>query len=131
MLLRLAELSNEKSLANKARLTLECFAGVVEHFGLYAASFALALRRMLRPSIQVVVVGEGALGDELEHAALRGFAVEKIVVRLRWIGQLPPSLAETIPHLPKQEGCFAVVCRGFACGLPLHTAEEITKALAG
>ena len=60
LLLRLAELTGREDFRAKAKATLECFAGVVEHFGLYAASYGLALRRMVLPAVQVVVVG----GDE-------------------------------------------------------------------
>lgn len=131
LLLRLAELTGRADFRDKAKATLECFAGVVEHFGLYAASYGLALRRMVEAPVQVVVVGEDATADELERAALRGFSVEKSVVRLRKPrGELPPSLAETIPHLPEQGGSFAVVCRGFACGLPVRTGEELRGAMA-
>ena len=34
--------------------TLGCFAGIVEHFGLYAGSYGLALERLLLDPVQVV-----------------------------------------------------------------------------
>ena len=131
LLLRLAELGGHDDLREKAQATLECFAGVVEHFGLYAGSYGLALRRMTLPAEQVVVVGADASADELERAALRGYAVSRSVVRLRQVSELPPALAETIPFLPSRGGSFAVVCRGFTCGLPVETAEELSAALRG
>ncbi len=72
LLLRLAELSEKNELRDKAKATLECFSGVVEHFGLYAGSYGLALRRMVEPGMQVVVVGTDSVADELERAALEG-----------------------------------------------------------
>ena len=129
LLLRLAELTGDAGLRERAKRTLECFAGVVEHFGLYAASFGLALRRLISPATQVVVVGDDEAADALELAAFGGFAVNESVVRLRKGGELPPSLAETIPHLPKQEGSFAVVCSGFTCGLPVGSVEELKPSL--
>lgn len=130
LLLRLAELTGRAELREKAKRTLECFAGVVEHFGLYAASYGLALQRMVLPAMQVVVIGTDGVADELERAALGRYAVNKSVVRLRGMdGDLPASLAETIPHLPHQEGSFAVVCRGFTCGLPVGTVEGLRRAL--
>ena len=132
LLLRLAELTGREDLRAKAKATLECFAGIVEHFGLHAASYGLALRRMVTAPVQVVIVGDDSVAVALEQAALRGFAVNKSVVRLRTIDvQLPPSLAQTIPHLPVQTGSFAVVCRGFTCGLPMTSAEGVAVALAG
>ena len=43
LLLRLEALNGREDYAEKAQETLETFAGVVEHFGLYAASYGLAL----------------------------------------------------------------------------------------
>ena len=131
LLLRLEALTGDEEFGAKAEKTLECFAGVVEHFGLYAASYGLALRRKTLPPVQVVVVGADAQADALEAAALKGYAVNKSVIRLKTLEvELPPTLADTLPHLPKQEGSFAVVCSGFACGLPLGQGEELEMALA-
>ena len=44
-------------------------AGVVEHFGLYAATYALALERMVTPQVQVCVIGDDAAARGLEAAA--------------------------------------------------------------
>ena len=130
LLLRLEAVTGREDFEAKAKATLECFAGVVEHFGLYAASYGLALRRMVLPPEQVVIVGDDLQADALEAAALVRYAVNKSVVRLPSLKvALPPALAETLPHLPGQPGSFAVVCSGFACGLPLHHVEELEIAL--
>jgi uncharacterized protein YyaL (SSP411 family) len=47
LLLRLYALSGEVLYRRRAQETLENFAGIVEHFGLYAASYGLALRRLV------------------------------------------------------------------------------------
>lgn len=128
LLLRLAELTGREEFRSKAGATLECFAGVVEHLGLYAASYGLALRRLLEPAIQVVVVGADARADDLEKEALRGFRINKSVVRLQHAQvQLPPALAETIPHLPAQPGSFATVCTGFTCSAPVTSVEQLRR----
>ncbi len=130
LLLRLEALTGRKDFGAKARATLECFAGVVEHLGLYAASYGLALRRMIEAPVQVVVVGDDRLADELESEALRGYRVEKSVIRLRNpVVKLPPALAETIPHLPRPAGSFAAVCSGSACGLPVERVDELRSLL--
>ncbi len=131
LLLRLAQLNDRKDLQLRAQRTLECFAGMVEHLGLYAASFGLALRRFAMPGVQVVIVGADGLADELERASLHRFGVEKTVVRLPAVGELPSGLAETIPNLPPQTGSFAVVCRNFTCGLPIYSATGLADALVG
>ncbi len=130
LLLRLAALTGRANFTEKARATLECFAGVVEHFGLYAASYGLALRRMVSPPVQVVIVGNDPTADLLERTALAQYAVNKSVIRLRDHTQpLPPSLAETIPNLPPQPGSFAAVCSGFTCQPPISTVETLRQAL--
>ena len=50
LLMRLQALNGSAEYAAKAQETLEAFAGVVEHFGLYAATYALALQRMVTPA---------------------------------------------------------------------------------
>jgi hypothetical protein len=135
LLLRLEALNGNRDYAAKARATLEAFAGIVEHFGLYAASYGLALRRLIQPPVQVCIVGEDAGARGLETVALACYAVNKSVVRLRreQLGSLPPALAETLPHLPlaQQTGAnsFAVVCRGNACLPPVTDVDGLIAAL--
>ncbi len=131
LLLRMAEWTGREDLRAKAKATLECFAGVVEHFGMHCASFGLALQRMLLPPVQVVVVGSDAVADALERASLTRYAIDKSVVRLPSLSvELPASLRETLPQLPRQDGSFAVVCRGFVCQPPTASPEELTAMLA-
>ena len=131
VLLRLHALTGEASYESRARETLETFAGVVEHFGLYAASYGLALRRAVEGPVQVCVIGEDGLADELAAAAMVEYAVNKSVVRLRWeqLRALPPALAETLPHVPLDAGSVAVVCMGMRCLPPVSAVEELVAAL--
>ncbi len=137
LLLRLAALNGNPSYVAKAQATLETFAGVVEHLGLYAASYGLALQRLVQPPVQVCVVGEDAEARRLEAAALARFAVNKTVVRLRrdQLTSLPPALAETLPHLPALQaadiGSFAVICSGNACLPPVTDVVSLRTALNG
>ena len=129
VLLRLAALVTEGEYEQLARGTLEAFAGVVEHFGLYAASYGQALRRLVEPPVQVCILGDGALADAL--AANARFNVNKSVIRLRadQLVALPPALAETLPHLPNLGADAAVICRGNACLPPVHTVDDLITAL--
>jgi uncharacterized protein YyaL (SSP411 family) len=133
-LLRLQALNGRGDLAEKAEDTLEAFAGVVTHFGLYAGTYGLALERLLLPPIQVVVIGEDAVADELEAAATVGYGVNKSVIRLeraQVTGELPPLLAETLPRLPDLQAAhsFAVVCKGTSCLPPVADAEQLLTLL--
>jgi uncharacterized protein YyaL (SSP411 family) len=134
-LLRLEALNGRADLREKAEDTLEAFAGVVTHFGLYAGTYGLALEQLLLPPVQVVVIGEDA-ADELEAAALMGYAVNKSVIRLtraQVAQELPPVLAETLPLLPdlKAAHSFAVVCRGTSCLPPTRSPEQLITLLQG
>jgi hypothetical protein len=133
LLLRLEALNEREDYAVKALETLETFAGVVEHFGLYAASYGLALQRMVLQGVQVCVIGEDADARRLEAVALARYAVNKSVIRLRrdQMNELPPMLKETLPHLPglNDAGSLAVVCSSKGCLPPVRTVDELIAAL--
>jgi uncharacterized protein YyaL (SSP411 family) len=137
LLLRLEALTGNDEYSARAQDTLENFAGVVEHFGLYAASYGLALQRMVQEPVQVCVIGaqDDADAHRLESAALAKYAVHKSVVRLRpdQLGSLPPALAQTLPYLPRVEsdsgGSFAVVCSGNVCHAPVSGVDELIDLL--
>jgi hypothetical protein len=134
-LLRLEALSGRTDFREKAEDTLENFAGIVEHFGLYAGMYGQALELLLLPATQVVVVGQGIEAKKLAAMATARFAVNKRVIVLRAeqvaAAELPPVLAETLPNLPELRGgkTFAVVCRGTACLPPTSDGEELLKAM--
>jgi uncharacterized protein len=77
------------------------------------------------------VVGEDAAARELEAAALARYAVNKMVVRLRreQVAELPPALG----HLAelREEGSFAVVCRGNVCLPVVRDVEGLMAGLGG
>jgi uncharacterized protein YyaL (SSP411 family) len=133
LLMRLEVLNGREDFAVKALETLETFAGVVEHFGLYAASYGLALQRMVQRAVQVCVIGDDVDARRLEAVALARYAVNKSVIRLRkdQLSALPPSLAETLPHLPalKDGESFAVVCSGNTCQPPVSTVDQLIEVM--
>ena len=131
LLLRLHALNGNSIYRDNAQETLECFAGVVEHLGLYASTFGLALGRLARPAVQVVIVGEGLAAAQLEVVALARFAINKTVIRLRrdQLGTLPPALAETLPHLGVDGPAIALVCSGHTCQPPITDAALLVAAL--
>ena len=134
-LLRLEELSGRKEYRHIAEDTLETFAGIVEHFGLYAGSYGLALERLLLDPVQIVVVGTGAEADQLEALATARYAVNKTVIRISpetiAAGALPDALAETVTQVPKPEDkpAWALVCRGRTCMPPVWDPEGLLKAM--
>ena len=134
-LLRLEALSGRPDFREMAEDTLENFAGIVEHFGLYAGTYGLALELFLLPPVQVVVIGAGEEARKLAAMATARYAMNKRVIVLRpeqvVAEDLPPVLAETLPNLPELHSgrAFAVVCRGASCLPPTSDGEELLKEL--
>jgi uncharacterized protein len=137
-LLRLHHYTGDSGYRDKAEQTLETFAGVAEQFGIFAATYGIAVLHLLENPVQVVVVAgdrseETAAG--LAAVAAGGFAFNKSVLRLTAnqavAANLPPALATTIPHLPQLSSgeSFAVLCSGFACQPPLTDPAELRLAL--
>ncbi len=134
-LLRLETLSGRADYRQIATATLVHFASIVEHFGLYAGSYGLALERLLSDPIQVIVVGSGPEAARLEAMAVARYAVNKTVMRIapfRLVPDgVPPALAEILPMVenPDEAGVWALVCHGRTCLPPITDAEELLKAL--
>jgi uncharacterized protein YyaL (SSP411 family) len=134
-LLRLEALSGREAYRAIAEGALANFAGIVEHFGLYAGSYGLAAERLLLDPVQVVIVGSGPEADRMEATAVAGFAVNKTVMRIepsRLIpGELPDALAETLLQVsaPAAAPAWALVCRGRTCLPPVTDAEALLRAL--
>jgi uncharacterized protein YyaL (SSP411 family) len=134
-LLRLEPLSGRTRYREIAEDTLECFAGIVEHFGLYAGSYGIALARLLLDPVQIVIVGSGAKASDLEVTAQAGYAPNKTVIRLdasRLVnGGIPAGLAETLLLVPRHEGAeaWALVCKGRTCLPPITDVEALAPAI--
>jgi len=134
-LIRLEQLSGRSEFRQIAEQALSSFAGIVEHFGLYVGTYALALDRLLLEPIQVVVVGDGPAASRLEALATARFAVNKTVIRLKarqlLSETLPPALAETLTKVPLQQRteAWALICLGTRCLPPINTTEQLLSAL--
>jgi hypothetical protein len=134
-LLRLETLSGREEYRKIAEGTLANFAGIVEHFGLYAGSYGLAAERLLLDPVQVVIVGSGPEADRLEATAVARFVVNKTVIRIEpsrlAAGELPPALEDTLLQVPKPPGAeaWALVCRGRTCLPPVSDAEALLRAV--
>ncbi|HUB52655.1 MAG TPA: thioredoxin domain-containing protein [Terracidiphilus sp.] len=134
-LLRLGSLSGRERYREIAEDTLECFAGIVEHFGLYAGSYGLALARLLLDPVQVVIVGSGPKATDLELTAQAGYAPNKTVIRVdasRLVKDgIPAGLAETLLLVPRPEGAdvWALVCKGKTCLPPITDVEALEAAV--
>jgi uncharacterized protein len=135
-LMRLHHYTGAGAYRDKAEHTLETFAGVAEQFGIFAATYGIAVLHLLENPVQVVVIaGEDGKADSLEAAATAHFAFTKTSLRLASNqvvpSNLPPTLAATLPHLPQLTSgkSFAVLCSGSSCQPPVFEASTLRKAL--
>jgi uncharacterized protein len=142
-LVRLHHYTGDAAYRGKAEQTLETFAGVAEQFGIFAATYGIAVAHFLASPIQVVVIAGDASAEsasakslvDLLAAANAPFAFHKSTLRLTAneaaAQNLPPALAATIPHLPqlKSGKPFAVLCSGSACQPPVSDAEALRQQL--
>jgi hypothetical protein len=134
-LLRLHAYTNEPSYRDKAESTLEVYAARAAQHGIFAATYGLAVARFTEPHTQVVVVGHDEIAAKLHKAARRRLSFNTSVIGLdagKAVAQnLPPALAETIPHLLALSAgrSFAIICSDFACQPPVFEAEELQQAL--
>jgi uncharacterized protein YyaL (SSP411 family) len=133
---RLAHLAARPDFRDKAEATLDAFAAQAADYGLFAATYALALVNHFRPPVDVVVVG--APEDEktkqllksayaAERAGKRVLAFEPELVKA---GNLPAGLASTLPGLPLDGKPLALVCMGTSCRPPVETPEELAAFLS-
>jgi uncharacterized protein YyaL (SSP411 family) len=134
-LLRLHGYTGEPAYRERAERTLEVFAGAVEQFGIFGATYGIAAVHFSRPHEQVVIVGEGGLAEKLRAVALQKFSFTQTVLQLapnQVVAQnLPPGLARTIPNLPNiaNRSAFALVCSGSSCQPPTGDAAELRQLL--
>jgi uncharacterized protein YyaL (SSP411 family) len=121
-LLRLHHYTGDSAYRDKAELTLEAFAGIAEQFGIFAATYGIAVVHYLENPLQIIVISESGTrnADALAAAAESGFVLNKTVIRLtpnKTIAMnLPPALAATI--------------RGFMFQLQLPAADGRCSRIA-
>jgi hypothetical protein len=133
---RLDALADREDFGEKAEATLGLFASKAGQYGLFAATYGVALLRHLRAPVDVVVVGreDDPRATELLRAAyatprggMRVFAFPPAVVQDR---ALPAGLATTLPHLPFDGAPVALVCEGSTCHPPVQTPTALRGLLA-
>jgi hypothetical protein len=134
-LLRLYWLSQDERYRELAQKTLEVFAGVAGQFGIFAATYGIAVLSYVQPHTSVVVVGKDEMAGSMYRAAAASFALTKTVLHIREHGiapqNLPPALAETLPNLSitKEGEGTALVCAGFTCYPPVLDPAALSSLL--
>jgi len=136
---RLASYTMNTDYRQKARQTLEAFAGAAENYGLFAATYGLAALLHARQPLEVVVVGarDDARTRALARAAHDTFRFGKAVLQYEpgeiSAERLPKGLAATLPALSQAGASVpqALLCVNQTCQPPLTQPEELTAAIAG
>jgi uncharacterized protein len=137
-LTRLHHYVGDTGYRDKAEQTLETFAGVADQFGIFAATYGIAVAHLLESPVQIVVIaedGDAETANQLEAAAVAHFSFSKTALRLvanqAVRENLPPVLAATIPNLPALGAgkSFAVLCSGATCHPPVFNAAELGRAV--
>jgi hypothetical protein len=137
-LMRLHHYTGDSAYRDQAEQTLETFAGVAPQFGVFAATYGIAVAHFLNPHLQVIVISSNAAdaqAEELYSVAAAPFRFSKSAMRLTAseavAANLPPALAATIPQLPSLAGgkSFAVLCSGFNCQPPIAKSGELQRQM--
>ncbi len=131
---RLADYTGEAAYREAAEHTLQAFAGAIQNYGMFAASYGLALVVHTRRPIEAVITGraDDLAAFELERAAHGVFRYAKAVLRVTpevvQSGALPSALAETLGNL-NAETPQALVCVRNTCHPPVTRPEELAPLL--
>lgn len=134
-LIRLHAYTDDSSYRDKAEKTLQQLAGIAGRYGIFAASYGLAVAAASVPHSQIVIVGEDEVAAELYTRALAGRGIGRTVLKLTFSqaveSNLPPSLSVAIPSVQavKQKRTSAVVCSGMVCQAPVHSIAELDQLL--
>ena len=134
-LLRLHGYTNNESYRVKAEQTLGLLAGSAGQYGIFAATYGIAVSYASFAHSQIVVIGDDELAQQLYAEALSSALFGRSVIKLTFsqaVAQnLPPSLAATVPELPavKAGKTTAVMCSGFSCKPPVSTSEDLKRLL--
>ena len=133
---RLDVLADREDFGEKAEATLALFASKAGQYGLFAATYGLALVHHLRAPVDVVVVGRADdertrdllyAAYETLRASRRVFAFDPATLQ---VCSLPAGLAATLPNLSFDGVPVALVCEGSACHPPVQTPAALRELLA-
>jgi uncharacterized protein YyaL (SSP411 family) len=119
-LLRLAALTGEARYRDRAQAVLRLYAQNSRGAGVFAATYARALRRYLTPELTVRIVGDATATDAFREAALR------LPTPFTAIRTLSPQAATELA-MPSEEPA-AYVCVTGTCGAPVRDAAALREA---
>ena len=130
-LLRAAHIFDDTDYREKALDTFERDGDALVRFGPAFGRMLSAADRSIAPPIEVAIVGEPAdLDTRTLIQAAHGAAIRNLTV----VGAAPGSDVDGIPLLDGRGQIdgkpTAYVCRGYACELPVHSADSMREQMA-
>jgi uncharacterized protein YyaL (SSP411 family) len=128
---RLYCLTDENRYRAYAEKTLSYFGGIVEKYGLYAATYFFAVHNHLKHPPQVVVVGErgNPQFQELLRMAWEIYRPHKLVVQIDPSEDRVGNLSETIREIVKMKSPIACVCAGTVCAEPTDDPKTLAETI--
>ncbi len=136
VLLRLFHFTGNSSYRERAETILKLFAEPASRYGIYAATYGLALRLYLQQPRQILIFGaEGEpAAEELLDEALKSYRLGNVVLRLAphqlGTAALPPALLAVISKMPFKDSSAAFVCSDFSCSAPVTTPAALAEILS-
>ena len=132
-LIRMHAFTDDERCRAFTKKTLEAFAGIAPQYGLFAATYGLAVTLFAHHPLQVVISGptHDPTAQALEDAAHGVFRLGKSVLRVTPETPqllLAGTLKETLPHLPADKA-LAVVCSGQTCLPPTNDPQHLSSLL--
>ncbi|MGH7889161.1 MAG: hypothetical protein ACRENF_01260, partial [Thermodesulfobacteriota bacterium] len=128
---RLYYLTDDHNYRHCAEATLKYFGNVAERYGLFAASYFVALHHHIKHPAQVVVVGEN--GDskvqDLLKAAWSIYRPHKVVIRIDTQETEIANLSDTIREIAKIKSPCACVCAGNSCAEPTDSPDVLSQMI--
>ncbi|MCI0453514.1 MAG: thioredoxin domain-containing protein [Candidatus Dadabacteria bacterium] len=111
--------------------TLRYFIGIVERFGLYAATYFLALHNHVKHAPQVVIVGEkdDPRVEELQRTAWSIYRPHKITILIDPSNRADANLSQTIREIARMKAPVACVCAGTSCAEPTDDPNLLANTI--
>lgn len=131
---RLYGFTGERAYHDWAEKTLEAFAGRAPQYGIFAATYGLAVLLHTRGVLQVVILGaandpQSAALESAAHEVYRfGKAVLRVTPEKVTAASLAPALRETLPNIDPAKA-QALVCVETTCYPPVSDAAELKSLL--
>ena len=131
---RLFHVTGKPEYRKVAEDTLISFAGTAQEYGLFAASFGIALDSVLHEPVTVVIVGKQVdpKTKALAQAALSVYRPDRIIQRADPAAQvltLPAPVRELLKNSGGIKEPTAFLCAGTQCAPPTTSSEQLKELL--